>query len=77
MLVGSAILRRKLVNDWRITWLILVLVGIFSGIALGYLVERPIMARRAAWLKSLKLSRRSPVADRVDTPFWASPRITS
>jgi peptidoglycan/LPS O-acetylase OafA/YrhL len=70
MLVASAILRWKLVDDWRLTWVVLVVVGIFSGLALGYLVERPIMAWRAAWLKSLKLARRSPVSNRVDRPIW-------
>ncbi len=59
LLVGSAILRWKLVSDWRLTWLILVCVGISTGIALGYLAERPIMIWRAAFLDRLR-SQRTP-----------------
>jgi peptidoglycan/LPS O-acetylase OafA/YrhL len=57
MLVGSAILRWRLVTDWRVTWAILVLVGLSSGIALGYLAERPIMRWRAALLRRIGSSR--------------------
>jgi peptidoglycan/LPS O-acetylase OafA/YrhL len=71
MLVASLIMRSKLINDWRLTWFILVFVGISSGTALGYLIERPIMAWRASWLKSLKLARSATSAnDRVDRPIW-------
>jgi len=58
MLTGSAILKWHLVSDWRLTWFILTSVGIGSGVLLGYLAERPIMAWRAGYLKRLKQSRR-------------------
>jgi len=60
MLTGSAILKWHLVSDWRLTWFILTSVGIGSGVLLGYLAERPIMAWRAGYLKHLKQSRMVP-----------------
>jgi peptidoglycan/LPS O-acetylase OafA/YrhL len=60
MLTGSVILRWRLVSDWRLTWAILTTVGISSGVVLGYLAERPIMAWRSAFLKRLKPSRPEP-----------------
>jgi peptidoglycan/LPS O-acetylase OafA/YrhL len=68
LLVGSAILRWKLVSDWRLTWLILVSVGISTGIALGYLAERPIMNRRAAFLSRLRSQRTPPARGDVKVP---------
>jgi peptidoglycan/LPS O-acetylase OafA/YrhL len=53
MLVGAAILHWRLVSDWRVTWVILVVVGLGSGIALGYLAERPIMRWRAGFLRRI------------------------
>ncbi len=69
MLVASLIVRWDLIADWRITWLVLVVIGITSGTALGLLVERPIMAWRAAWLKSFKARPRLASAGRVDRPI--------
>jgi peptidoglycan/LPS O-acetylase OafA/YrhL len=60
MLTGAAIMRWRLVEDWRVTWAILAAVGISSGIVLGYLAERPIMAWRAGFLKRLKGARTEP-----------------
>jgi len=45
--------------DWRVTWLILSAVGIGSGLALGFLAERPLMTWRAAMLKRLKTADRA------------------
>ncbi|MFO0910173.1 MAG: acyltransferase [Isosphaeraceae bacterium] len=53
LLVGSCILRWRWIDDWRITFVVLTVVGLGSGVALGWLVEKPLMARRAAWLKRL------------------------
>jgi peptidoglycan/LPS O-acetylase OafA/YrhL len=61
MLVASAILRWNLVSDWRLTCLILVLVGLSSGIALGYFLESPIMRWRAAFLKRMSSARSSAI----------------
>jgi peptidoglycan/LPS O-acetylase OafA/YrhL len=52
MLAGSVMIRWNLLVDWRLTWLVLFLVGVTSGIALGYLAERPIMRWRAGFLQS-------------------------
>ena len=68
LLVGSAILRWRLVDDWRITWLILVVVGISAGITLGYMAERPIMNRRAAFLGRLRSRQSQPVRREVKVP---------
>lgn len=51
MLVGSWVMRTGAVADWRATWLLLVAVGWVSGAALGWLLERPTMAWRAAILR--------------------------
>jgi peptidoglycan/LPS O-acetylase OafA/YrhL len=51
MLVGSIMLRWGQPMDWRITWSVLFLVGASSGIALGYLAERPIMRLRSGYLR--------------------------
>jgi peptidoglycan/LPS O-acetylase OafA/YrhL len=61
MLIGSALMRRGSVADWRITWLILVLAGVCSGVVMGYLVERPIMRWRAAFLRRLDTSKRPAI----------------
>jgi peptidoglycan/LPS O-acetylase OafA/YrhL len=62
MLVASIMLRWNLQMDWRLTWLILFLVGITSGIALGYLAERPIMRWRAGFLRRTSSPPRPTVA---------------
>ena len=65
MLLASAMMRWKLIGDWRVTWMILVLAGTSSGIALGYLLERPIMNWRTSLLLRLKSSRNAPVTNGV------------
>jgi peptidoglycan/LPS O-acetylase OafA/YrhL len=57
MLLASAQLRWHIIADWRLTWLLLTLAGILFGTALGYLVERPMMAWRALLLRQLKAPR--------------------
>jgi peptidoglycan/LPS O-acetylase OafA/YrhL len=69
MLTGSAILRWQLISDWRVTWLVLCSVGIGSGVLLGQLAERPIMAWRAGYLKRLRQVSRHPVPERGVTPI--------
>jgi len=56
VLSGSLIIRFHLSNDWRLTWAILTSVGIGSGILLGLVLEKPIMAWRATFLQKLKTS---------------------
>jgi peptidoglycan/LPS O-acetylase OafA/YrhL len=56
MLTGSAIMRWRLVDDWRITCAILAAVGISSGVVLGHVAERPLMAWRAGYLRRLMQS---------------------
>ena len=60
MLTASLILRWNVVNDWRLTWLILTSMGIGSGLLLGHLAERPIMAWRAGYLKQLRHTQMAP-----------------
>lgn len=67
MLLGSAILRWGLISDCRVTWLVLVGVGIVSGVVLGLVVERPLMTWRAGLLKRLKSTRLAPPR-RVPSP---------
>jgi peptidoglycan/LPS O-acetylase OafA/YrhL len=62
MLVASAILRWNLVDDWRITWTILFVVGVSSGVALGYLIEKPILEWRKSLLRRFDSPRSSAVA---------------
>jgi peptidoglycan/LPS O-acetylase OafA/YrhL len=54
MLAGSWIIRWHLTDDWRVTLVVLTIVGIVSGVALGWLLERPLMTRRAVWLRQRK-----------------------
>ena len=56
MLIGSILIRLNLAVDWRITWGVLVAIGLVSGLAMGWWIERPFMAWRSAWLKSWKPS---------------------
>ena len=44
-------------TDWRLIWAISTGIAIAGGIALGYLLEQPIMAWRASLLKRLKSTR--------------------
>jgi peptidoglycan/LPS O-acetylase OafA/YrhL len=66
MLVGSVMLRWRLLTDWRLTWLILFLFGVSSGIALGYLAERPIMRWRAGFLRRNPSSTRPAIGGLVN-----------
>jgi peptidoglycan/LPS O-acetylase OafA/YrhL len=54
MLAGSWVLRTGAITDWRLTWALLVALGLVSGVALGWLLERPVMAWRAGMLRRLK-----------------------
>lgn len=54
MLVGSWLMRVSFVADWRMTWAIMVAAGLVSGTALGWYLERPVMAWRAATLRRLR-----------------------
>jgi peptidoglycan/LPS O-acetylase OafA/YrhL len=74
MLTGSAILRWQLISDWRVTWLLLWSVGIGSGVLLGQLAERPIMAWRAGYLKRLKEDSRQAVCEGGTTPILGLPQ---
>ncbi len=74
MLTGSAILRWQLISDWRVTWLVLCSVGIGSGVLLGELAERPIMAWRAGYLRRLKQVSRHPVRKGGGTPILSLPQ---
>jgi peptidoglycan/LPS O-acetylase OafA/YrhL len=56
MLLGSVNMRWGLVSDWRLTWLILSVVGIATGIVLGFVAERPIMIWRSGLLRRMKSS---------------------
>ncbi len=51
MLIASAMLRWELIPDWRVTWVLLSTCGIVFGLALAYLLEKPLMKWRAGWLK--------------------------
>jgi peptidoglycan/LPS O-acetylase OafA/YrhL len=54
MLTGSWIMRSGVVTDWRITWFILTAVGLTCGVLGAWLLERPVMAWRAAFLRRLR-----------------------
>jgi len=60
LLVGSAIKNWSAASPWWLVWLVGTSVAISSGVILGYLAERPIMAWRAGYLKRLKQSRMVP-----------------
>jgi peptidoglycan/LPS O-acetylase OafA/YrhL len=64
MFAGSMLIRGRVEIDWRWTWLALVLLGLFSGAALGWLVERPLMAYRARLLKESKSPKREVLVAR-------------
>jgi peptidoglycan/LPS O-acetylase OafA/YrhL len=69
MLTSWVILRAKLNLDWRLTWAVATGVAIASGIALGHLAERPILAWRAALLRRQERAYRPRVYDSVDGPI--------
>jgi peptidoglycan/LPS O-acetylase OafA/YrhL len=54
MLIGSAALRWGILSDTWTMWALLTAVGIGSGILLGFVLERPIMAWRGAMLRRMK-----------------------
>jgi len=54
LLWAAAVSEWGLIADWRLTWCLMVASGIGSGLALGWLAERPIMAWRAGFLRGLK-----------------------
>ncbi|HMB05750.1 MAG TPA: acyltransferase [Isosphaeraceae bacterium] len=73
MLIGSAILRRGLVSDWRLTWAILSVAGIASGLVLAFVAERPVMTWRGELLRRLK-SGRSASPRRIPAPMLGAQR---
>jgi peptidoglycan/LPS O-acetylase OafA/YrhL len=64
MLVGSWIMRSGAVADWRVTWVLLTAVGLTCGALGAWLLERPVMAWRAGYLKRLRESNGSAVGRR-------------
>lgn len=54
MLVGSWVVRWGGISDWRVTASLLLAVGLALGPPLGWLLEHPLMARRAALLRRWK-----------------------
>ncbi len=57
MLLASLMLRFQWPRDWRLSWAILLFAAVGSGLLLGLLVESPLMAWRAAFLRRLKTPR--------------------
>ena len=56
MLVGSWLIRWGGISDWRLTFALLLTVGLAAGPPLGWLLERPVMGWRAAMLRRWKES---------------------
>jgi peptidoglycan/LPS O-acetylase OafA/YrhL len=54
MLAGSFLIRSGLVSDWLTTWALLLVIGVVSGVVLGWVLERPVMVWRAAFLRRWK-----------------------
>lgn len=70
MWLGSMMIRLNLVaDDWRVTWVVLSAAGIGSGLVLGYVAERPLMAWRAGFLKGLKSESPAPRAAGSPSPI--------
>ena len=69
MLTGWVILHAKLNLDWRLIWAVTTGGAIASGIALGYLAERPILAWRAALLRRKERAYPPRVYGTVDGPI--------
>jgi peptidoglycan/LPS O-acetylase OafA/YrhL len=66
MLVGWTFLRWDEPADWRLIWAVSTAIAIGGGIALGYLLEQPIMAWRSSLLKRLKSTQGSRARGRVE-----------
>ncbi len=69
MLTGWAILYWKLNLDWRLIWVIATSAPIVSGVALGYLGERPILAWRAALLRRHAQRNRRTAYGKIERPI--------
>jgi peptidoglycan/LPS O-acetylase OafA/YrhL len=70
MLTGSALMKWHVVDDWRVTCAILAAVGIASGLVLGHVAERPVMAWRAGYLKRLRRSESASARGRAAAPVF-------
>ena len=70
ILMGWVLERWDAPVDWKLFWAISTGVAIASGIALGYLLEQPIMAWRASLLRRLKSPDRTAARSRIDWPVW-------
>ena len=79
MLTGSWIMRSGIVADWRITWAVLTGVGLACGVVGAWLLERPVMAWRAGYLKRLREASgaavgRRPAVAAVGRTSWRGAR---
>jgi len=71
LIMGSAILRWNPSVPWWLVWLGTTAITITLGMALGHLVEQPIMAWRAGLLKRLEAAAQpSQVRTGVTSPSW-------
>ncbi|MDG3007596.1 acyltransferase family protein [Paludisphaera mucosa] len=72
MWLGSLMTRTGWMSgDWRVTWIFLSVAGIGSGLILGFVAERPLMAWRAGMLKRLKAAERPAT---TTAPILGMPR---
>ncbi len=77
LLWGSLIRRFGLIEDWRLTWLVLVTSGISVGCALGWWLERPLMAWRVGLLTRAKTRDNvGSVADAGERRSFSPPALT-
>ena len=72
MLVGSWIMRSNVISDWRLTWVLLVVVGLVVGAAGAWLLERPVMVWRADLLARLKRDRSAASSATSSVPIGAA-----